>query len=142
MFISISFFSVAVGILCFFKLLEFYLILINFRDFYIFGESYGGKYVPALSHRIHMSKKDPTNYGGLVDINLVGLAIGNGWMSPMEQGKYASYLYYHGLLDGDQYLTLLDLEDDLIDKVQCISPRGAIFCRTISSEKIGTLDRI
>ena len=72
-----------------------------------------------------MSKKDPTNYGGLVDINLVGLAIGNGWMSPMEQGKYASYLYYHGLLDGDQYLTLLDLEDDLIDKVQCVSPRGA-----------------
>ena len=105
----------------------FYLILIYFRDFYIFGESYGGKYVPALSHRIHMSKKDPTNYGGLVDINLVGLAIGNGWMSPMEQGKYASYLYYHGLLDGDQYLTLLDLEDDLIDKVQCVSPRGAVF---------------
>ena len=101
--------------------------MIYFRDFYIFGESYGGKYVPALSHRIHMSKKDPTNYGGLVDINLVGLAIGNGWMSPMEQGKYASYLYYHGLLDGDQYLTLLDLEDDLIDKVHFVSPRGAIF---------------
>ena len=41
-------------------------------------------------------------------------------MSPLEQGKYASYLYYHGLLDGDQYLKLLDLEDDLIKKV--------IFC--------------
>ena len=38
-------------------------------------------------------------------------------MSPIEQGKYASYLYYHGLLDGDQYLKLLDLEDDLVQKI-------------------------
>ena len=38
-------------------------------------------------------------------------------MSPLEQGKYASYLYYHGLLDGDQYLTLLNLEEDLTQKV-------------------------
>ena len=35
----------------------------------------------------------------------------------MEQGKYASYLYYHGLLDGDQYLTLLNLEEDLTEKI-------------------------
>ena len=93
------------------------LFFLMFRDFYIFGESYGGKYVPSLSHRIHLSKKDPENYGGDVDINLVGLGIGNGWMSPLEQGKYASYLYYHGLLDGEQYLTLLNLEDDLTQKV-------------------------
>ena len=70
-----------------------------------------------MSHRIHKAKTDPANFGGLVDINLVGLAIGNGWMSPLEQGKYASYLYYHGLLDGDQYLALMELEDILIQKV-------------------------
>ena len=73
--------------------------------------------MPALCHRIHKSKVNPAQYGGQVDINLVGIAIGNGWMSPIEQGKYASYLYYHGLLDGDQYLTLLELEDGLIAKV-------------------------
>ena len=73
--------------------------------------------MPALSHRIHQAKKFPDKYGGPVDINLVGLGIGNGWMSPLEQGKYASYLYYHGLLDGDQYLNLLELEDDLAKKV-------------------------
>jgi carboxypeptidase C (cathepsin A) len=89
----------------------------NFRDFYIFGESYGGKYVPALSHRIRNANIDPNHFGGPVKINLMGLGIGNGWMSPLEQGKYASYLYYHGLLDGEQYLTLLALEDDLVAKV-------------------------
>ncbi len=53
-----------------------------------------------------------------------GMGIGNGWMSPLDQvfiiemwekerrlvclffvqGKYASYLFYHGLLDGEQYM--------------------------------------
>ncbi len=93
------------------------LVFVYCRDFYIFGESYAGKYVPALSHRIHLAKTDPDRFGGQVDINLAGIGIGNGWMSPLEQGKYASYLYYHGLLDGEQYLTLLELEDSLVDRV-------------------------
>ena len=38
-------------------------------------------------------------------------------MSPLEQGKYASYLYYHGLLDSEQFFILRDLEDTLIDMV-------------------------
>ena len=29
--------------------------------------------------------------------------MGNGWMSPLDQGKYASYLFFHGLLDKFQY---------------------------------------
>ncbi len=109
------------------------------RDLYVFGESYGGKYIPALSHRIHKSKKDPNHFGGPVDINLKGIGIGNGWMSPIDQvratfytkeqlwenthflfhfqGKYASYLFYHGLLDGEQYMTLLELEEALIEQV-------------------------
>ncbi len=55
------------------------------RDFYVFGESYGGKYIPALSHRILKAKRDPDTFGGPVEINLVGLGIGNGWMSPFDQ---------------------------------------------------------
>lgn len=93
------------------------LYFLLYRDFYIFGESYGGKYVPALSHRIRQAKTDPDRFAGPIDINLVGLGIGNGWMSPLEQGKYANYLFYHGLLDGDQYYTLINLEEDLAKKV-------------------------
>ena len=32
--------------------------------------------------------------------------MGNGWMSPLDQGKYASYLFFHGLLDKAQYQQL------------------------------------
>ena len=53
-----------------------------------------------------------------MDINLAGIGIGNGWMSPTAQGKYASYLFFHGLLDGEQYLHLLDLEDALVKQVE------------------------
>jgi len=42
-------------------------------------------------------------------------------MSPLEQGKYASYLYYHGLLDSEQFFILRDLEDTLIDMVNTFS---------------------
>ena len=54
---------------------------------------------------------------GAVDIKLKGIGIGNGWMSPLEQGKYASYLYYHGLLDSEQFFILRDIEETLTDMV-------------------------
>jgi hypothetical protein len=54
---------------------------------------------------------------------LKGIGIGNGWMSPLEQGKYASYLYYHGLLDSEQFFILRDLEDTLIDMVRTLDER-------------------
>ena len=34
-----------------------------------------------------------------------------------SKGHFCSYLYYHGLLDGEQYMTLLELEEALVDKV-------------------------
>ena len=88
------------------------------RDFFVFGESYGGKYVPDLAHVIHNNKFQPrfTQNPG-IQIKLKGIGIGNGWMSPIDQGKYASFLYYHGMLDGEQYLTLLQLEEELIRMV-------------------------
>lgn len=45
--------------------------------FYIFGESYGGKYVPWLAHTI---LSEPS-FGLRVD----GIALGNGWVSPVYQ---------------------------------------------------------
>ena len=47
----------------------------NGRDFYVSGESYAGKYVPAVTHRLLFSADD-------IDLELKGMAIGNGLVDP------------------------------------------------------------
>lgn len=64
------------------------------NEFYVTGESYAGKYVPAVSHAI----KD-YNIKAKIKINLKGLAIGNGLSDPYNQLLYSDYLYQIGLLD-------------------------------------------
>ncbi|KNC83750.1 hypothetical protein SARC_04026 [Sphaeroforma arctica JP610] len=63
------------------------------NDFYVFGESYGGHYVPAVSSLIQKNnieiKSDP-------DINLKGIGIGNGMVDPeMQEPQYAEYAKYN-----------------------------------------------
>jgi cathepsin A (carboxypeptidase C) len=53
-------------------------------DFYIFGESYAGHYVPAIAHKIWQSNKD----GQGLHIPMAGIAIGNGLTNPQEQYKW------------------------------------------------------
>ncbi|CAH1988626.1 unnamed protein product [Acanthoscelides obtectus] len=64
------------------------------NDFYITGESYGGKYVPALAYTIHKNNPDAKE-----KINLKGIAIGNGYTDPVHQKGYAEYVYQLGLVD-------------------------------------------
>lgn len=59
--------------------------------FWVTGESYGGKYVPALAFHI-MSHE-------IYKIPLKGVAIGNGLSDPLHQLKYGDYLYQLGLID-------------------------------------------
>lgn len=54
------------------------------NEFFVFGESYGGHYVPAISSRIYEGNK---NQEGLF-INLKGLGIGNGLTDPVIQYQY------------------------------------------------------
>lgn len=64
------------------------------NDFYVVGESYAGKYVPAVSYTIKNN-----NVNAETKINLKGLAIGNGLTDPINQLFYGDYLYQLGLLD-------------------------------------------
>lgn len=41
-------------------------------DLYISGESFAGHYIPAISNHLYM----------YTDIEIAGLAIGNGWVDP------------------------------------------------------------
>ena len=45
--------------------------------------------------------------------------MGNGWMSPLDQGKYASYLFFHGLLDKAQYEQLDEIGEVYYKSANC-----------------------
>lgn len=76
------------------------------NEFFVTGESYGGKYVPAVSHAI----KD-FNIKADLKINLKGLAIGNGLTDPENQLVYGDYLYQLGLIDSNGRDKFHELED-------------------------------
>ena len=76
------------------------------NEFYAFGESYAGKFVPTISKKIH--DENPT---ADIKINLVGLGIGNGFTSPEDSAIYADYMYGVGLLDIAQRKKLLRDEE-------------------------------
>ena len=55
-------------------------------EFFAFGESYAGHYIPAVTHAIWQHNQDlPT---GAVHINLVGTSVGNGLTNPEIQYQY------------------------------------------------------
>ncbi|CAH1107288.1 unnamed protein product [Psylliodes chrysocephalus] len=82
------------------------------NDFFVAGESYGGKYVPALGYTI--LKKNPT---GEIKINLKGLAIGNGLTDPKHQYKFADYLLQLGLVDDKERDMLKEIENQVAEKI-------------------------
>lgn len=65
------------------------------NEFFITGESYAGKYIPAIAYTI--LKNNPS---AELKINLQGLAIGNGLSDPeTQQTQYGALLYEIGLID-------------------------------------------
>lgn len=82
------------------------------NEFYVAGESYAGKYVPAVSYAIHQN-----NPGARVKINLKGLAIGNGLIDPVNQMVYSEFLYQHGLIDEHGKRLFKEQEDLARDRI-------------------------
>jgi len=65
------------------------------QDFYIFGESYAGKYVPYLASYI----VNQTN----TTINLKGVGMGDGWTDPYYQaGSYGPFMYLNNRISSQQ----------------------------------------
>jgi carboxypeptidase C (cathepsin A) len=121
---------------------ELYTTLVSFfqmhpqfsqNPFYVFGESYAGKYIPSLTHYIlTQNQNNPP-----LRINLQGLAMGDGWVNPYVQtGSYAPFLYannlidyaelegaaaiyeiYKGLVDSDNYLLADDVGNTLLQSL-------------------------
>jgi len=74
---------------------EFYKALPQYKnnDFYIFGESYAGHYVPAVSHYVWQQGKGS---GTDFKVPLKGIGIGNGLTDPEEQYKWYPTMAFDG----------------------------------------------
>ena len=77
------------------------------NDFYATGESYAGKYVPAIAHKIHAM--NPTVKKSK-RINMKGMAIGDGLCDPETMTDYGDFLFGIGLID--------ELDRDYFKKVK------------------------
>jgi len=69
------------------------------RPLFVTGESYAGHYVPAIS--AHLKSRNDSN------INLIGSAIGNGWVNPyLQYPAYADYALENKLVGKVKYYFL------------------------------------
>ncbi|KAG7382818.1 hypothetical protein PHYPSEUDO_004326 [Phytophthora pseudosyringae] len=73
------------------------------QEFFLTGESYAGHYVPGAAHYIWEQNKKNESRAEMKNINLQGIAIGNGWTDPVVQ-----YAHVADMLDKKYSVTLLD----------------------------------
>ena len=90
-------------------LTQFFVIFHEYAasPFYVTGESYGGKYVPAITYKIHQENPQAKN-----KINLKGMAIGDGLIDPYNQWDYGPAMYNFGLID-ERQLEYVNLQTQL-----------------------------
>ena len=87
---------------------QFYKVFNEYRgnDLYITGESYAGKYVPALGYKL-MQMSDESN------INFKGIALGNPWIDPINQLNVVVALKGLGLIDEKEMDTLKKIIEEV-----------------------------
>lgn len=88
------------------------------NDFYIFGESFGGHYIPALASLI---TQNVTNN----NIQLKGIGVGDGWTDPYIQvASYSDYCFSAGLLDEHERAFIAGLQNQAEAESKAGNPAG------------------
>jgi len=89
-------------------LLQFFAVFSEYRanDVYIAGISYAGHYVPALAYKLMQHSDDS-------QINFRGVAIGNGWIDPINQINTADVYKSMGLVDELEAIKVSEWEDSI-----------------------------
>jgi len=86
------------------------------NDLYITGESYAGHYIPAFGYKIFQenNKQPPPPF----KIPLKGVAIGDGWVDPINMiPAYPNLFWNLGLADENQRRRVEEYCDDTIDNI-------------------------
>lgn len=87
------------------------------RDMYIFGESFGGHWIPAIAYTILMNNHNqkPSQLGFF---NLKGIGIGDPWTDPISQSqKYSDFSYATGLLNTEEYQIIKTYESQVLSEI-------------------------
>lgn len=101
------------------------------RPLHITGESYAGKYVPALGYYILSHAQQLRLKSEKPLFELQGVAIGNGLTHPIVQvPTYGSTAFYMGLIDQEQQRLLDDLARKSVDCILREDWLGAIAARS------------
>ena len=116
------------------------------NDFFVTGESFGGHYVPSVSHHIWNNNKklnNKTNYPFMTvfqKINLKGMAIGNGWIDPYIQNQWYAAMAYQPkngrfkpstkpIITEAMYITMKsNLPDCTTQTKQCLKTKNETLC--------------
>jgi len=103
---------------------QFFTIFPNERanDFYVCGESYGGKYSPAISYTIHIQNQIPEN----AKINLKGLTVGDGAIYPLVQfTNFDTLLFSLGLADANEAAKIREYQEAIKSQIAIGEYEGA-----------------
>ncbi|KAL8137579.1 hypothetical protein V2J09_003580 [Rumex salicifolius] len=107
------------------------------RPIYITGESYAGKYVPAIGY--YILKKNP-HLPKSERINLAGVAIGDGLTDPIEQVKtHASNAYFLGLINEKQKTHLEELQNEAVKMVNSKNWSAATDARNMVLQSLSDM---
>lgn len=100
-----------IALVAFFKLHPEYSNL----ELYLSGQSYAGKYIPALTRRILDANRDPRQF----HLNLQGIAIGNGLVDGLIQRLIKpEQVYWTGILGYEQLESMRPLQNRCIRHIQ------------------------
>ncbi|ERL95598.1 venom serine carboxypeptidase-like [Dendroctonus ponderosae] len=97
-------------------LLQFFTLFpeLQLNEFFVSGESYAGKYVPAIAHTIHQN-----NAAAELRINLQGLLIGDGLSDPVNMVRgYGQYLYQIGLVDASTRNQFVEQQERAVQYIE------------------------
>lgn len=118
---------------------QFYLLFPHLKShaLYLSGESYAGKYVPALAYKIHTKNNEEEQE---FMMNLKGIAIGNAWTDPIHQVKMGDYLYELSLIDDKTLKIFHDYEMKGIKMIEEENYLGAflLFDELLDGDRTGS----
>lgn len=104
-------------------------------DLYFAGESYAGQYIPYIAKAIlDRNKKGSTEHKW----NLMGLLIGNGWISPKEQYEaYLQFGYARGIVQkGSDIANKLEVQHRICQKELAVNEVDRSSCEAVLQEML------